>query len=58
MIGPRPPSAVEHAHISWNYTSWLDLIGLGVFALLFGLYFMKAAGEAGGTDHAGHMPND
>ena len=24
--GPRPPSAIEHAHITWNYTSWLDLI--------------------------------
>src|SRR5205814_8116732 len=23
--GPRPPSAVEHAHIIWNYTSMLDV---------------------------------
>jgi len=29
--GLRPPSAVEHAHIIWNYTSWLDLVAL-VFA--------------------------
>ena len=26
--GPRPPSAVEHAMIIWNYTSWLDLAAL------------------------------
>jgi uncharacterized membrane protein YraQ (UPF0718 family) len=30
--GARPPSAVEHAHIIWNYTSWLDLIAL-IFAV-------------------------
>jgi uncharacterized membrane protein YraQ (UPF0718 family) len=26
--GPRPVDAVAHAHISWNYTSWLDLAAL------------------------------
>jgi uncharacterized membrane protein YraQ (UPF0718 family) len=26
--GPRPPSALEHAHITWNYTAWLDLAAL------------------------------
>jgi uncharacterized membrane protein YraQ (UPF0718 family) len=26
--GSRPPSAIEHAHIIWNYTSGLDLIAL------------------------------
>ena len=51
--GPRPPSAVEHAHISWNYTSWLDLVALAVFALLFGLHFMRARAQSGETAHSG-----
>ena len=29
--GPRPASALVEAHLTWNYTTWLDLI-----ALLFG----------------------
>ncbi len=34
--GAREPSAVEHTNISWNYTTWLDLIALVVFgAFLF-----------------------
>jgi uncharacterized protein len=37
--GPRPPSAVEHAMISWNYTSWLDVAAMiGAGCLLF-IYF-------------------
>ena len=34
--GARPPSAIEHAHTVWNYTSWLDVVAV-VFAawLLF-----------------------
>jgi len=49
--GPRPPSAVEHAHIIWNYTSWLD-VAAGIFTagLLF-LHF-KARGKESG--HACH----
>ena len=30
--GSRPPSAVEHAHVIWNYTSWLD-VAAGIFAV-------------------------
>ncbi|MDQ6623470.1 MAG: permease, partial [Verrucomicrobiota bacterium] len=26
--GPRPPSAVSHEMIKWNYTSWLDIIAV------------------------------
>ena len=26
--GPRPPNAIEHAQVIWNYTSWLDLAAL------------------------------
>ena len=37
--GARPPSAVEHAHIIWNYTSWLDLIALIFAVWLLILYF-------------------
>ncbi len=28
--GPRPPSAIAHAHFAWNYTTWLDLAALAV----------------------------
>jgi uncharacterized membrane protein YraQ (UPF0718 family) len=45
--------------ISWNYTTWLDLIGLGVSALLFwrflhtgGPAMLKAMGRPGGHHHA------
>ena len=45
--------------ISWNYTTWLDLIGLGVSVLLFwrflrtgGPAMLKAMGRPGGHDHA------
>jgi uncharacterized membrane protein YraQ (UPF0718 family) len=40
--GPRPPSAVEHAQITWNYTSWLDCVAAVVFALLLYSYFRKS----------------
>ena len=37
--GSRPPSAIEHAHIIWNYTSLLDLIALIFAAWLLILHF-------------------
>lgn len=37
--GARPPSAIEHAHIVWNYTSWLDVIALIFAAWLLFLHF-------------------
>ncbi len=37
--GSRPASAVEHAMISWNYTSWLDLVAGIVAAILLWLHF-------------------
>lgn len=42
--GPRPPSAVEHAQITWNYTSWLDCFAMVVFALMLYLHFRKSSG--------------
>ena len=49
--GPRLPSAVEHAHIIWNYTSWLDVLaGIFVAWLLF-LHF-KSRGKQ--SAHARH----
>jgi uncharacterized membrane protein YraQ (UPF0718 family) len=42
--GPRGASAVQHARISWNYTSWLDLIALLVFAWFFYLHLRKGSG--------------
>ncbi|HXX42080.1 MAG TPA: permease [Chthoniobacterales bacterium] len=35
--GPRPPAAIEHATIHWNYTTWLDLIALAIALLFFSL---------------------
>lgn len=46
--GPRPPSAIEHSHIIWNYTSWLDLIALIFAVWLLILHFRSR----GGRNHA------
>jgi len=37
--GARPPSAIEHAHIVWDYTSWLDFVALVFAAWLLFLHF-------------------
>ena len=37
--GARPPSAIEHAHIIWDYTSWLDFVALVFAAWLLFLHF-------------------
>jgi len=37
--GDRLPSAIEHAHVVWNYTSWLDVVALVFAAWLVGLHF-------------------
>src|SRR5439155_8933463 len=39
--GLRPSSAVEHAHIIWNYTSWLDVVAAIFAARLVFLHFKK-----------------
>ena len=49
--GPRPPSAVEHAHIIWNYTSCLDVAAAIFTAWLLFLHF-KACGKQ--NAHATH----
>jgi uncharacterized protein len=49
--GVRPPSAIEHAHIVWNYTSWLDLIALIFAAWLLILHFSSREKH---TSHACH----
>ena len=33
--GPRPPGVMERAHFAWNYTTWLDLLALGIGAALW-----------------------
>ena len=50
--GPRPPSAVQHSMISWNYTSWLDIIAGVVFAFLCFLYLRGRGSHE--THHAHH----
>lgn len=51
--GPRPPSPLEHAHIAWNYTSWLDLAALVFGGWLLFLYFRRGrrAGHKSGHCH-------
>ena len=49
--GARPPSAVEHAMIKWNYTSWLDCVAVVLFGFLLYLHLRKAGGT---SEHAGH----
>jgi hypothetical protein len=36
--GQRPPSAIEHAMIQWNYTTWLDIAAA---AVAFGLLLLQ-----------------
>ena len=50
----RQASAVEHAMITWNYTSWLDLIALFVFAGLFYLYLNRPRPVADGARQHHH----
>jgi uncharacterized membrane protein YraQ (UPF0718 family) len=44
--GPRPESAVAHAMIRLNYTTWLDAIALGFFVWLFYLHATKSASRS------------
>jgi uncharacterized membrane protein YraQ (UPF0718 family) len=37
--GERPPSAIEHANIIWNYTSWLDIIAAAFAGWFLFLHF-------------------
>jgi uncharacterized membrane protein YraQ (UPF0718 family) len=39
--GPRPASALAHAHFAWNYSTWLDLFALGIVAILAVLRFRE-----------------
>lgn len=32
--GPRPPSPMETAHFAWNYTTWLDIVAVGILGFL------------------------
>lgn len=43
--GNRPPSAVEHAMIKWNYTSWLDCVAVVIFAVMLYLHLRKPASQ-------------
>jgi uncharacterized membrane protein YraQ (UPF0718 family) len=50
-LGLRPPSAVEHAHIIWNYTSILDLVAAVFAAWLLFLHFRSRGKQ---SRHACH----
>jgi uncharacterized membrane protein YraQ (UPF0718 family) len=49
--GLRPPSAVEHAHIIWNYTSILDLAAAIFAAWLLFLHFKSRDKESARPYH-------
>src|SRR5438477_5831227 len=49
--GPRPSSAVEHAHIIWNYTSWLDVVAAIFAAWLVSLHFKSRGKQSGHACH-------
>jgi len=42
--GSRPKNIVA-THFSWNYTTFLNIVFLGVFAVLYWLYRTRARGE-------------
>jgi uncharacterized membrane protein YraQ (UPF0718 family) len=44
--GARPPSAIEHAMIAWNYTTWLDLAALIVGGWFLFLYLRSRMGRS------------
>jgi uncharacterized protein len=43
--GARPPSPIEHAMFAWNYTTWFDIIAVGVAASLL-LVKLRSRGPA------------
>ena len=49
--GPRPPSVVEQAHFSWNYTTWLDLAAVLVFIALWALHSNRSSSPQGAGEH-------
>jgi len=49
-IGPRPASAISHAHFAWNYTTWLNIV-FGLLAVW--LVWLTKRSKAGGHAH-GH----
>ena len=51
--GARPRSAIEHAHIIWNYTTWLDLIAAIFAAWILFLHF-RFSGKHQAHAHACH----
>ena len=51
--GPRPASAISHAHFEWNYTSWLDIGALAVAGFLAAVRFRRPP-----LAHAGHAQHE
>ena len=49
--GSRPPSAIEHAHVIWNYTSWLDVAAAIFAAWLLFLHFKSRDKQLGHACH-------
>jgi hypothetical protein len=41
-IGPRPLSAMAQASFQWNYTTWLDLVAIGLSGCFIWIHFRKA----------------
>ena len=65
LVPTQRAAQLMPAGISWNYTTWLNLIGIGLSALLLwrfmttgGPAMLKAMEEPGGHDHACHDAGD
>jgi uncharacterized membrane protein YraQ (UPF0718 family) len=52
-MGSRPPSAVSHEMIKWNYTSWLDIVAAVVGGWLLVVYY-RGRGTGAEHGHAAH----
>ena len=53
--GARPPSPMMETSFQWNYSSWLDLIALGMLAVLAYFNFAKGKSAHSGVEpHAAH----
>ena len=47
--GPRPASAISHAHFAWNYTTWLDGIALVVAGFLAWVHYQTQRQKNGSS---------
>jgi uncharacterized membrane protein YraQ (UPF0718 family) len=52
--GARPPSLMQHDHLAWNYTTWLDLAVAAALAVLF---IVSNRAKKSGPAPGSHVPS-